>query len=90
MAGMPTLFVYDLQVAAPFQHKGVGLHLLNTLQLVARKEGMTFISMLVPDGVVAIETFIATKLKGWEEDVRCAFPTEIYTRGCHWIPRMFA
>jgi hypothetical protein len=22
--------------------------------------------------------------------VRCPFPTEIYTRGCHWIPRMFA
>jgi hypothetical protein len=22
--------------------------------------------------------------------VRCAFSTESYTRGCHWIPRMFA
>jgi hypothetical protein len=22
--------------------------------------------------------------------VRCAFSAEIYTRGCHWIPRMFA
>jgi hypothetical protein len=21
---------------------------------------------------------------------RCAFSAEIYTRGCHWIPRMFA
>jgi hypothetical protein len=24
---------------------------------------------------------------GW---VRCAFPTEIYTQGCHWFPRLFA
>jgi hypothetical protein len=22
--------------------------------------------------------------------VRCAFSTEIYTRGCHWFPRMLA
>jgi hypothetical protein len=24
------------------------------------------------------------------EVARCAFSTEIYNRGCHWIPRMFA
>jgi hypothetical protein len=31
-------------------------------------------------------------LSGWfdRELYGARFPTEIYTRGCHWIPRMFA
>jgi len=68
MIGMPTLFVYDLQIASKIQHKGVGLHIMNLLQLIARKECMTFVSMLVPWGCVAMETFIEQKLKGFEED----------------------
>jgi len=68
MIGMPTLFVYDLQIASKIQHKGVGLHVMNLLQLIARKESMTFVSMLVPWGCVAMETFIENKLKGFEED----------------------
>jgi hypothetical protein len=27
---------------------------------------------------------------GCDDMARCAFSAEIYTRGCHWIPRMFA
>jgi hypothetical protein len=27
---------------------------------------------------------------GGSESVRCAFSTDVYTRGCHWFPRLLA
>jgi ATP-binding cassette subfamily C (CFTR/MRP) protein 4 len=45
------------------------------------------------DGVVTMSTYSrymksgASMFTGW---YGARFPTEIYTRGCHWIPRMFA
>ena len=48
----------NIQLLESVQHKGVGMHLMNLVQLIARKEGLSFVSIVVPDGCVPMETFI--------------------------------
>lgn len=67
MAGLPSLFVYDLQVEEAAQRKGVGRHLLNLLQLIARKQKMSVVQIAVPDGCEAIESLLLDKA-GFVED----------------------
>eukprot|EP00040_Diaphanoeca_grandis_P002642 m.22325 g.22325 ORF g.22325 m.22325 type:complete len:261 (-) comp13772_c0_seq1:184-966(-) len=66
--GLPSLYVYDIQVVPKFQRKGLGMHLMSLLQLIARKENMTYVSVIVPDNCDPMENFINNKLKGFEED----------------------
>jgi hypothetical protein len=35
-------------------------------------------------------TAAAASTLATERKARCAFSTEIYTRGCHWFPRLLA
>ena len=50
MAGAPVLLVRDLQVAPEAQRKGLGRHLCQLLELVARKHAMRGVMLLNPAG----------------------------------------
>lgn len=48
-AGEPSLFVYDVQLQPTAQRMGLGRHLMLALELVARKQKMSFMQILVPE-----------------------------------------
>jgi hypothetical protein len=39
---------------------------------------------------IALEDAVGSHASSFEANNGARLPTEIYTRGCHWIPRMFA
>ena len=68
MAGLPVLLVADAFVAPQAQRKGLGRHLFNLLELVARREKMTGVMV---GGYSELEPSFAPfflKLKGWVKD----------------------
>lgn len=68
MCGLPSLYVYDLQLISGYQRKGIGSHLMNLMQLIGRKEGMSYVSIIVPDGCEPMDEFLEKKLPTFEED----------------------
>eukprot|EP00966_Prymnesium_polylepis_P000572 12917-Prymnesium_polylepis.1 len=47
MEGATCLFVYDLQLAPAYRRKGVGKQLALTLEMIAKKTRMDYVSALV-------------------------------------------
>ena len=47
MAGEPCLILWDIHIEEDFQRRGLGKHILTLLELVARREGMKFLSVPV-------------------------------------------
>ena len=45
MSGETQVYVYDIHIEEEFQRKGLGKHLLIILELIARKEKMSFLSI---------------------------------------------
>ncbi len=76
MEGFPSLLVNDLQLAPEVQRKGLGRHLAMTLEMIARKQKMTFMQLKVFKGCVAGEGFVSTKLKGFAPDSTWVSPSE--------------
>ena len=68
MAGVPVLLVRDLHAEPAYQRKGVGKHLCQLLELVARKNAMQGVMMLTPEGDAgkAARVFMSSKLRGFE------------------------
>jgi GNAT superfamily N-acetyltransferase len=68
MAGAPVLLVRDLQVAPEAQRKGLGRHLCQLLELVARKHAMRGVMLLNPAGTpgATARAFVESKLRGFE------------------------
>jgi ribosomal protein S18 acetylase RimI-like enzyme len=57
------LYVWELQLAPELQRKGVGKHLMQTCELVARKAGMQLCMLTVLKNNDAALSFYSTKLK---------------------------
>jgi GNAT superfamily N-acetyltransferase len=76
MEGFPSLLVNDLQLAPEVQRKGLGRHLAMTLEMIARKQKMTFMQLKVFKGCDAGEGFVSTKLKGFAPDSTWVSPSE--------------
>jgi ribosomal protein S18 acetylase RimI-like enzyme len=68
MVGDPALLVYDLQVEEACQRKGLGKHLMQMCELIARKQRMTHVMLGVTKCNEAAVAFITTKLKGFVRD----------------------
>ena len=51
MEGFPSLLVNDLQLAPEVQRKGLGRHMAMTLEMIARKQKMTFMQLKIFKGV---------------------------------------
>jgi ribosomal protein S18 acetylase RimI-like enzyme len=66
--GFPILHVTDLQLVPEVQRKGLGRHMLMTLEMIARKQKMTYLTMRVFKGNTAGEAFVTEKLKGFAPD----------------------
>ena len=64
MEGFPTLLVENIQLKPQFQRKGLGRHLMMTLEMIARKQQMTYLTIKVYKGAEAAEAFVEEKLKG--------------------------
>lgn len=76
MEGFPSLLVNDLQLAPEVQRKGLGRHLAMTLEMIARKQKMTFMQLKIFKGCDAGEGFVSTKLKGFAPDTTWVSPSE--------------
>ena len=48
-AGQSSLFVWDLQLLPTHQRKGLGKHMMSVIELIARKNKMAFVQLLVPE-----------------------------------------
>ena len=76
MAGLHSLFVYDLHLEADAQRKGLGRHVLNLLQLVARKHKMSVMQVLVPEGCDGMESLLLDRA-GFGEDEMDYAPEDV-------------
>lgn len=76
MEGFPSLLVNDLQLVPEAQRKGLGRHLAMTLEMIARKQKMTFMQLKLYKGSEAGEGFVASKLKGFAPDTTWVSPSE--------------
>jgi N-alpha-acetyltransferase 40 len=68
MKGETALFVYDIQVEQEYQKKGLGKHLMQLCELIGNKQRISHVQLLVPNGSTTIVNFLASKMKGYEED----------------------
>ncbi|KAK3288444.1 hypothetical protein CYMTET_4079 [Cymbomonas tetramitiformis] len=68
MEGNPTLFIYDIQLSAEVQRKGLGKHLMQILELVARKHNMEHIILPVVQGNAIASDFVLRKLRGYSPE----------------------
>jgi ribosomal protein S18 acetylase RimI-like enzyme len=64
MAGDPCLIVWDVHVRPDCQRKGLGRHLLTLLELVARREGMARVCVLVMVGHEAATAWLEKGARG--------------------------
>lgn len=76
MTGMPSLFVYDFHIEEAAQRKGLGRHLVNLLQLIARKHGMSAMQMAVPEGCDGMEALLENKCGFAIDEMEYATQTE--------------
>ena len=70
MAGLPVLLLRDLHIDSSIQRRGLGKHLFQLLELVARKHAMSSLSVLIPagDAGAPIRGLLKGKLKGFTSD----------------------
>lgn len=68
MVGSPCIYVLDLQIEESFQKKGLGRHLLIIMELIARREQMTRISIPVFLQHPEMKQWLSTKCKGYTLD----------------------
>ena len=47
MVGLPSLHVLDIQLPSPTRRRGLGRHLLTILELVARRQALSLLSLPV-------------------------------------------
>eukprot|EP01047_Picozoa_sp_COSAG01_P054805 COSAG01_NODE_6033_length_3888_cov_22.141990_2_plen_357_part_00 len=66
--GFPALLVNDMQLVPEAQRKGLGRHMFMTLEMIARKQKMTFLLIRLYQGNEAGLTFVTEKLKGFQGD----------------------
>ena len=64
----PALYVMDLQVEPEVQRKGIGRHLMRTLELIARKQGMMHVMLPVVVKDEAAKQFVLSGLNGFKQD----------------------
>jgi GNAT superfamily N-acetyltransferase len=69
LEGEASLIVYDLQVTAECQRKGLGKHMMMVLELIARKNKLSFLLVPVVHGNEAADNFFRQTLKGYVRDV---------------------
>ena len=68
MEGEPVLLVADLFLAPEVQRKGLGSHIMNLLQLVARGTGMSGVMVAAYTALPAAHAFLSQKQKGFALD----------------------
>jgi GNAT superfamily N-acetyltransferase len=69
MAGSPIVLVADMFVGRAYQRRGIGKHLCQFLELIARREGMSGMMLGAYETLASTCTsFVLTKLKGWAQD----------------------
>lgn len=73
MAGDSCLFLVDLHLETPYQKKGLGKHIMVLLELIARREKMSRVSMPIYLGDDATKTWLLQAVqRGYELDESCA------------------
>jgi len=70
MHGLPSLHVYDIHLPSHARRKGLGRHLLTILELVARRESMSLLSLPVYLGDRDTEAWLTagSRIKGFSRD----------------------
>jgi len=71
MAGEPCLYVWDLQVDVCYQRQGLGRHLLTLLELIARREKMSYLSVPIQNRDPKSQSWIS-KVRGFKPDLELA------------------
>jgi GNAT superfamily N-acetyltransferase len=69
MVGSPCIYVLDIHIEESFQKKGLGRHLLIILELIARREQMTRVSLPVFLQHPEMKEWLTTKCKGYAKDL---------------------
>jgi len=68
MSGMPALKVFNIAMLEPAQRIGVGQRLMQIMELIARKNDMSFVQCMVTNESKAALQFFKKKLKGYKVD----------------------
>jgi len=70
MDGFPAILVYDLHLESAVRGKGLGKHIMQLLELVARKNKLSFLMTFVPDARACekAKSFFLSTLKGFAVD----------------------
>jgi hypothetical protein len=68
MDGPPTLFVYGMQLKEEVQRKGLGSYIMKLLELIARKNNMSFMTISVVKGMTSFASMLKSKCKGYGID----------------------
>ena len=69
MAGLPTLYLWDIHIDEDYQRKGLGKHLLIVLELIARQQKMECVSIPIQDKDNMSMSWIS-KIRGYEPDIQ--------------------
>lgn len=67
MIGDPCLYIWDLQIDHLHQRNGLGRHLLTLLELIARRERMSYVSIPIPNSDEHSLSWIST-IRGFKPD----------------------
>eukprot|EP01045_Picozoa_sp_COSAG04_P017517 COSAG04_NODE_1554_length_6372_cov_3.084808_5_plen_417_part_00 len=68
MEGFPSLLINEINLVPEAQRKGLGRHLVMTLEMIARKQRMTFMLLRLFKGNRPGEAFVGSQLKGFAAD----------------------
>jgi GNAT superfamily N-acetyltransferase len=68
MAGEPTVLIFDVQLIPEVQRKGLGKHIMQTLELIGRGQKMTYMMAPIVNGNDCALGLFNSKLKGFESD----------------------
>ncbi len=72
MIGQTCLYVMDIQFAADIQRKGLGKHVLSLLELIARKQQMSRVTIPIFLGDEKTKSWLTKQGKGYEADLTFA------------------
>lgn len=67
MAGEPCLYLWDLQIEKSCQRRGLGRHMITVLELIARREKMSYLSLPIQNMDTRSMDWIA-KIRGFKPD----------------------
>lgn len=65
--GEAAIIVYDVQVASPYRGKGLGKHLMQTIELIADRYRIPFVMVPIIKGDPKTLAFFQSKLKGYQK-----------------------